>query len=73
MILNEWFLEQLQRIKLFVITSKIIIMTKAHSKPCQTSKMELSAKIVNGFQSLTIFAKSSILDFDRLLNTPLDQ
>ena len=28
----------------------------------QTSKMELFAKIVNGLRSLTIFAKSSILD-----------
>ena len=31
-------------------------------EPCQTSKMELFAKRVNGFQPLTIFAKSSILD-----------
>ena len=33
---------------------------KANSEPSQTSKKKLSAKIVNGFQSLTIFAKSSI-------------
>ena len=33
-----------------------------HSEPCQTLKMELFAKIVNGFQTLTVFAKSSILD-----------
>ena len=33
-----------------------------HSEPCQTFKMELFAKIVNGFQTLTVFAKSSILD-----------
>ena len=29
---------------------------------CLTSKMELFAKIVNGFQPLTIFARRSILD-----------
>ena len=35
---------------------------EAYSEPCQTSKIELFAKIVNGFQPLTIFAKSSVLD-----------
>ena len=35
---------------------------KANSEPSQTSKKKLSAKIVNGFQPLTIFAKSSISD-----------
>ena len=35
----------------------------AHSEPSQTSKMELLAKRVNGFQPFTIFAKSSILYF----------
>ena len=34
--------------------------------------MEFFAKIVNGFQLLTIFVKSSILDFDWVLNTPLN-
>ena len=33
---------------------------KAYSKPCQTSKMELFAKIINDFKSLAIFAKYSI-------------
>ena len=33
-----------------------------YSEPYETSKMELFAKIVNGFQLFTIFAKSSILD-----------
>ena len=33
-----------------------------HSEPCQTSKMEGFAKIFNGFWSLTIFAKRSVLD-----------
>ena len=35
---------------------------KAYMKPCQTSKMEGFAKIVNGWKSLIIFAKRSILD-----------
>ena len=30
--------------------------------PCQTSKIELFAKTINDFQSLSTFAKSSILD-----------
>ena len=32
---------------------------EAYSVPCQTSKTELFAKIVKGFQLLTIFAKAS--------------
>ena len=35
---------------------------KPYSEPYQTSKMESFAKIVNGFQPLTIFAKRSIID-----------
>ena len=34
--------------------------SEAWSEPSRTSKMELFAKIVNGFQLLTIFAKNSI-------------
>ena len=33
-----------------------------YSKPCKPSKLELFAEIINSFQPLTIFAKSSILD-----------
>ena len=44
---------------------------EAYSEPNRTSKMGHFAKIVNGFQSLTIFAKSSILDDRLVLNTPL--
>ena len=33
-----------------------------YSEPCQTSKTELFAKIVNGSQPLTIFANASIVD-----------
>ena len=36
--------------------------SEAYSKPCQTSKMEVSTKIVNGFSFLTIFVKIIILD-----------
>ena len=35
---------------------------EAYSEPCKTCKMECFAKIVNGFQSLIIFAKCSNLD-----------
>ena len=35
---------------------------EAHLEPSQTSKMDLFAKLVNVSKSLTIFAKSSILD-----------
>ena len=33
---------------------------EAHSEPSQTSKMELYAKIVNGFRPFIFFEKSSI-------------
>ena len=36
--------------------------SEGYSEPCQTSKMDVFAKIVNGFSSLTIFAESSVLD-----------
>ena len=35
---------------------------EAYTEPCQTSRIELFAKRVNGLKPLTIFAKSSILD-----------
>ena len=47
--------------------SKKILTSKAYSKLYQTSKMELSAKIANGFQPLTISTISSFL----VLNMPL--
>ena len=34
----------------------------AYSQPCQTSKMELFAEIVQDWKSLTIFARSSIFE-----------
>ena len=45
--------------------------TEECSKPCQKSKMEHSAKKVNSFQLLTISAKHSILDIDKVLNAIL--
>ena len=36
---------------------------EAYLEPCQTSKMELFAKIVNDWKPLSIFAKRSILEF----------
>ena len=35
---------------------------EAYSEHCQTSKMELFEKIIEGFESLTIFEKHSILN-----------
>ena len=36
--------------------------SEAHSEPCQTSKMELFATIINKFPWLNIFVKCSIFD-----------
>ena len=41
------------------------------SRTVATSKMELFVIIVNGFQSLTIFTKCSILDVAAVLDPPL--
>ena len=46
-------------------------MAEVYPESCQISKMELLAHIISSFQPLTIFKKSSILDFNRVLNTPL--
>ena len=37
-------------------------LAEVNSEPCQTSKIEVSTKIVHGFSFWTIFTKSSILD-----------
>ena len=47
------------------------LVSEAHSESRQTSKRGFFAEIVNGFQLLTFFAKSSVLDVFRFLNTPL--
>ena len=49
--------EQMNAIKPHSLT-----YSEAYSEPCQTSKMEFFAKLVNGDQTLTIFANSLILD-----------
>ena len=40
-----------------IATSALKLVSEAYSEPCQTSKMERFAKIIIGFQSLTIFTK----------------
>ena len=40
----------------------VIQKKEAYSEPCQTSKMELFVKIVDGGLQLAKFAKSSILE-----------
>ena len=40
---------------------RIIRIAEVYSEPSRTSKMELFAKLVLGFQLITIFIKSSIL------------
>ena len=47
------------------------LCAEMHLEPCQTCKRELFKKIVDGFQMLAVFAKTSIADFDRILNSPL--
>ena len=37
-------------------------VVQVYSEPCQTSKMEFFAKMIDGFHLLTIFAKKPILD-----------
>ena len=41
---------------------KSLLASEANSESCQTSMMELFAKIVKNEKLFTIFAKSSILD-----------
>ena len=48
---------------MLVLSGILQQLLETFSEPCQTSKMELFEKIVNGFQSLIIFGKSSILMF----------
>ena len=45
-------------------TNKFIFkkMLEAYLEPCQTSKMEFHAKIINGFWKFNIFAKKFIVD-----------
>ena len=47
---------------LFTIRICDVRYPEAYSELCKLCKMEVFAKIVNGFQLITIFAKSSFLD-----------
>ena len=49
----------LRQLELRSLSDEII---GVYSEPCQIWKMVLFAETVNGFHSLAIFAKSSILD-----------
>ena len=44
--------------------------TEVYSEPCHTSMLDRFPKLVNNFNPLTIFAKSS--NFGRVLHTPLN-
>ena len=58
---------------MFSFIFSYVFSSHSYSKPCQTSKMELFVKIVNGFLLKTILTKLSILDvfLGSVLNTPL--
>ena len=56
-ILDEW-----NKVVKKNIENSSKVRPEAYSEPCQTSKMKLFVKIVNGRKSLTLFAKSPILD-----------
>ena len=42
--------------------SNVYWNSEAYLEPCQTSKIDIFAKIINGFQSLTTFTESSFTD-----------
>ena len=48
-------------LKLLYFIYIVMLISETYSEPCETSKVELFAKIVNGLESLTIFVKNSIL------------
>ena len=50
----------------------LLITPEVHSEPSQTSKMELFAKIANGWKLLTILQKALFYMFDWVVNMPLD-
>ena len=57
------FFDEWELLKLLKFSSKIHYLSKAYSEPCQTSKMELFAKIVSGVKPLTTFLTWFIQDF----------
>ena len=52
-------------------TPPVTASAEVYSEPCQKFKMELWAKIVNDWKSLTIFTKASSEMLGKALNTPL--
>ena len=48
-----------------------VILTEAYSKRYETSQMGLFIKTVRGLQLLSVFTKSFILIFDRVVNMAL--
>ena len=48
----------------------LVTLTEAYLKPCQTSVMELFAKIINDEKLLNTFAKGFILNICRDPNYP---
>ena len=46
----------------YCLIIQIIQIAEVYSEPSRTSTMELFEKMVNGFELLNIFTKSSILD-----------
>ena len=48
-------------LKLLYFIYIVMLISETYSEPCETSKVEFFAKIVNGLESLTIFVKNSIL------------
>ena len=52
-------------------TSQVAASTEVYSELCQKFKIELFAKIVNDWISLTILTKASSEMLDRALNMPL--
>ena len=63
--------------RFFIFFTGQFFLKKAgsYSNSCQTSKMQLFAKIVNTFKSLTIFCKktSVLFMFDGILNKSLNK
>lgn len=47
---------------LLTVVSEHLQVSEVYSESVQTYKMELFAEMINSFQLLTVFAKSSLLD-----------
>ena len=69
---NRKFLEEFHfQPSTFYFLWKCLIITRGGSRTTATSKMECFVITVNGFQSLTIITKRSILDVAVVLDPPL--